>query len=160
MTLQMEKLAWTTMALQPDPDAVSRALWHVTRATQDANLAFAGRLALGRSDVAALELLMNEGPLGPAELGARLGMRSASATALVDRLEAAGHVERVRDPDDRRRITVVPTDHARREAGAAIGPLLAEFHAAAARLSPQEREVVVGYLEEVAAALRDYAAGT
>jgi len=146
------------MADQPTPEAVSRALWHVTRATQDANLAFAGRLALGRTDVAALELLMNEGPLGPVELGNRLGMRSASATALVDRLEAAGHVERVRDPDDRRRITVVPTAHAHEEAGAAIGPLLAGFHAAAARLSPGERALVVGYLEEVTAVLRAYSA--
>ena len=148
------------MADQPDPEAVSRALWLVTRTTQDANLAFAARLDLGRSDVAALELLMNEGPLGPVELGDRLGMRSASATALVDRLEAAGHVARVRHPDDRRRVTVVPTEHAREEAGAAIGPLLAGLHAAAARLRADERAVVVGYLEEVAAALRAYAAGT
>ena len=148
------------MGDQPDPDAVSRALWHVTRATQDANHAFAARLALGRNDVAALELLMNEGPLGPVELGGRLGMRSASATALVDRLEAAGHVERVRDPDDRRRVTVVPTAHAREEAGAAVGPLLAGLHAAAARLRADDRAVVVGYLEEAAAALCAYAAGT
>jgi len=146
------------MGEQPTPEQVSRALWDVTRANQDANLAFAARLALGRNDVAALEVLMNEGPLGPVELGHRLGMRSASATALVDRLEAAGHVERVRDPEDRRRITVVPTAHAHEEAGAAIGPLLAGFHAAAARLSPEERAVVVGYMEEVTAALRAYSA--
>jgi DNA-binding MarR family transcriptional regulator len=148
------------MAEQPDPEAVSRALWRVTRTTQDANAAFARRLARGRTDVAALELLMSEGPLGPVELGGRLGMRSASATALVDRLEAAGHVARVRDPGDRRRITVVPTQHAREEAGAAVGPLLEGLHAAAARLEAGDRAVVVGYLEEVAAALRAYAAGT
>jgi DNA-binding MarR family transcriptional regulator len=147
------------MAEQPTPEEVSRALWHVTRATQDANLAFAGRLALGRNDVAALEVLMNEGPLGPVELGHRLGMRSASATALVDRLEAAGHVERVRDPGDRRRITVVPTPHAHEEAGAAVGPLLAGLHAAASALSPAEREVVVRYLGDVLTALRAYSAG-
>ncbi len=143
---------------QPTAEQVSLALWNVTRATHDANLAFAGRLALGRNDVAALEVLMNEGPLGPVELGHRLGMRSASATALVDRLEAAGHVERVRDPDDRRRITVVPTEHAHEEAGAAVGPLLAGLHAAATALAPAERAVVVGYLEDVLKALRAYSA--
>ncbi len=146
------------MAEEPTPDAVSRALWQVTRATQEANLAFARRLALGRNDVAALEVLMNEGPLGPVELGHRLGMRSASATALVDRLEAAGHVERQRDPGDRRRITVVPTPHAHEEAGAAVGPLLAGLQAAAAALQPAERAVVLRYLEEVTAALRAYGA--
>jgi DNA-binding MarR family transcriptional regulator len=87
-------------------------------------------------------------------------MRSASATALVDRLEEAGHVERIRDPADRRRVTVVPTPHAREEAGAAVGPLLAGFEAAAEGLTPAERTVVVGYLEQVTAALRDYAAAT
>lgn len=146
------------MAGHPDPEAVSRALWVVTRSTKDADHAFATRLALGRNDVAALEVLMNEGPLGPVELGHRLGMRSASATALVDRLEAAGHVERVRDPGDRRRITVVPTPHAHQEAGAAVGPLLAGLEAAAAALTPDERTVVVRYLEDVAAVLKAYAA--
>jgi len=147
------------MGEQPTPEEVSRALWDVTRANQNANRAFAARLALGRNDVAALEVLMNEGPLGPVELGHRLGMRSASATALVDRLAAAGHVERVRDPGDRRRITVVPTPHAHEEAGAAVGPLLEALHAAAAALAPAERAVVVRYLREVREALRAYSAG-
>lgn len=45
-------------------------------------------------------------PLTPGELGQRLGISSGATTAVVDRLERAGHVRRVRDDRDRRRLTL------------------------------------------------------
>lgn len=50
--------------------------------------------------------------LGPTigRLGEHLELSSAATTGLVDRLERAGHVERVRDPADRRRIRLRATD--------------------------------------------------
>src|SRR3954451_17744513 len=45
-------------------------------------------------------------PLTPGELGARLGMSSGATTAVLDRLERVGHVRRVRDERDRRRLTL------------------------------------------------------
>jgi DNA-binding MarR family transcriptional regulator len=96
------------------------------------------------------------GPLGPVELGARLGLRSASATALVDRLEAMGHVERRPHPSDRRRLVVVPTEHARREAAGALQPLIDGLDEVAAGMTEAEQEVVRRYLERAAAAMRDY----
>ena len=39
-------------------------------------------------------------------------LRSASVTALVDRLEKVGHVRRVRDPEDRRRVSLEMSDAA------------------------------------------------
>lgn len=50
--------------------------------------------------------------LGPTigRLGEHLELSSAATTGLVDRLERAGHVERVRDPTDRRRIRLRATD--------------------------------------------------
>ena len=134
------------------------ALRRVVQATQGANLALARRLGLGVTDVAALDHLLERGPLGPAELGERLGLRSASATALVDRLEAAGHVERHPHPSDRRRLAIVPTDHARSETLTALGPLLEAIGEAGADLAPAEREAIVGYLDRVAAALEAYRA--
>jgi DNA-binding MarR family transcriptional regulator len=44
------------------------------------------------------------------QLSERLELSSAATTGLVDRLERAGHVERVRDPADRRRIRLRATD--------------------------------------------------
>lgn len=45
-------------------------------------------------------------PLTPGELGERLGISSGATTAVLDRLERAGHVRRVRDDRDRRRMTL------------------------------------------------------
>lgn len=107
-------------------------------------------MGMGSNDVWALERLNMEGPLGPAELGRRLGgMRAASATALVDRLEAAGHVERRRHPSDRRRLVVETTDRAYEAGGEAILPLVAGLEEAANQLTEEERAVVARYLDRV-----------
>lgn len=106
-------------------------------------------LDMGPNDVWAVERLSMEGPLGPVELGKRLGgMRSASATALVDRLEAAGHVERQRHPSDRRRMVVVPKGPAY-EAQETILPLAAALEEVAGEFTDEERVVIARYLERV-----------
>ena len=118
------------------------------------------RLGLGTSDVNALDqIVFSAEPLGPVDLGHRLGMTSASATALTDRLERAGHLRRVRHPSDRRRQTLEPTDHARAEVMAALRPLLQALDAAAGGMSPAETETVTRYLSRAADAMRDYARG-
>lgn len=116
----------------------------------------ARRLGLGVNDVTAIDHLLQNGPLGPAELGNLLGMRSASATALVDRLEAAGHVERRPHPTDRRRLVVEPTPHAVEEVLGVIRPLVAGLDAVAEELTPDERRVVARYLNRVSEVLGAY----
>lgn len=132
----------------------SWALREVMRAAGTANLALARELGLGLNDLAALEHLSEHQPLGPAELGSLLGIRSASATALVDRLEAAGHVSRRRHPADRRRLVLVITPQATARMIGVLGPLVAQLDAVAAELTAAEREVVVRYLRHAAGVLR------
>jgi DNA-binding MarR family transcriptional regulator len=103
---------------------LSCALREMMQANAEITRELAQRLGLGVNDMAALDHLLQNGPIGPAELGALLGMRSASATALVDRLEAAGHVERRPHPTDRRRLVVEPTPHAVEEVLGMIRPLV------------------------------------
>ncbi len=66
----------------------------------------ARRMGINATDMQALRLLDLDGPLGPTDLARRLGLQSASVTVLLDRLEAAGFIERIRDDHDRRRVTV------------------------------------------------------
>ena len=66
----------------------------------------ARRMGINATDMQALRLLDLHGPMGPSTLARRLDLRSASTTVLIDRLEAAGYVERSRDADDRRRVTI------------------------------------------------------
>src|SRR3712207_5263465 len=71
---------------------------------------FATIHGLGRTDVRALVAIMDAARRGEAltagTLGQAVELSSASVTALVDRLERAGHVRRVRDPADRRRVAL------------------------------------------------------
>ncbi len=135
---------------------LSWALREVTRANAEITRELARRLGLGVNDMAALDHLLQSGPLGPADLGNLLGMRSASATALVDRLEAAGHVERRPHPTDRRRLVVEPTPHAVEEVLGVIRPLVASLDGVAEELTSDERRSVARYLERVSEVLSSY----
>ncbi len=140
-----------------DAPAVSWALREVNRLTSPVDRTVSRLLDLGHTETQALDLLMeNPSGMGPVELGNALGIRSASATALVDRLEAAGHVRRHPHPTDRRRQVVVPTDAARRSAIGVLAPLLADIDVLAAELSPAEAAVVERYLRGVADAMRRF----
>ncbi|MER6509556.1 MarR family transcriptional regulator [Nonomuraea sp. NPDC001636] len=68
--------------------------------------AIADRLGVHHVDVAALILLEMRGPLPVGAISEELGLPSASATRLIDRLEKAGYVRRVRGERDRRTVTV------------------------------------------------------
>ncbi len=136
------------------------ALWAVMRAATDAGYALAERIGLPYNDVRALGVLTeSEDGLGPVELGHRLGMRSASATELVDRLEAAGHVRRVRHPRDRRRVVVEVTDTGWHAVMTQLAPLLARFDRVAADLGPDRSAAVVEYLRAIAAEQREFGDG-
>ena len=139
-----------------EADELSWALRDLTRANAEITRELARRLGLGVNDVTALDHLLQEGPIGPAELGSLLGMRSASATALVDRLEAAGHVERRAHPTDRRRLVIKPTRHAVEEVLGVIRPLTASLDSVAEELTPDERRAVARYLHRVSEVMGSY----
>ena len=88
---------------------------------------FAAAHALHPTDVRALVAMLDAAfagePLGPARLAEELGLTSAATTALLDRLERAGHAARRPHPTDRRRTIVEPTDHARQEGRQWFGEL-------------------------------------
>ncbi len=155
-----EPAAERPAALRSTASGPARALRRVQQAGIEANQELARRLGVGITDVAALEHLSSATtPLGPVELGHRLGIRSASATALVDRLEQSGHVRREPRGDDRRRVALVTSDHSAEQVLAALLPLLIDIDAAAARLTEDEAAAVTRFLGEAAEAMRRYARG-
>jgi DNA-binding MarR family transcriptional regulator len=136
----------------------SWALWEVMRGSTDVGHAIARQMGLSYNDVRALELLtQSEHGLGTVELANGLGVRSASATELVDRLEAAGHARRSRHPDDRRRVIVELTEQGRRDALAAMGPLLKRYDVVATEMGPEASATIARYLRAIAAQQREYA---
>jgi DNA-binding MarR family transcriptional regulator len=69
--------------------------------------ALARSVGINGTDMQVVGLLMSQGPATPGELATRRGFPAGgSISAVVDRLERAGHVRRERDTDDRRRVIV------------------------------------------------------
>jgi DNA-binding MarR family transcriptional regulator len=127
------------------------ALWAVMRTANDVGHAVARRMGLPYNDVRALELLTEaDDGMGTVELGRRLGIRSASAAEMVDRLEAAGHVRRRPHPTDRRRVVVELTPAGHDDALRVLGPLLARYDRVATALG-EDAAAVARYLRAVAA---------
>jgi DNA-binding MarR family transcriptional regulator len=77
-----------------------RLRWAITRMAR--RLRQEAGTDLGPSQVAALATIERHGPLSPSELAQRERIKRPTATRIVRHLEAAGLLERVRDPEDGR----------------------------------------------------------
>lgn len=115
--------------------------------------AVARRMGLGVSEIAALEHLQGAGELTPGQLGGRLSMTSGAVTALVDRLEREGFVERLPNPRDRRSSILRPTAGGTEEAMRHLGPLAVEIQKITNDLSGEERDAVGKFMQSVTAAI-------
>lgn len=63
---------------------------------------------LNATDMECLRLLFLEGVSTPSKLARHTGLTSGATTAMLDRLEKAGLIERRPNPDDRRGTLIVP----------------------------------------------------
>lgn len=110
-------------------------------------------MKLGQSDMRALHFLIvgqhTNAVVTPSAIATHLGISSASTTKLLDRLEEAGHIVRSPHPSDRRALAITITDQTREAAMRTVGRLQAKRFHAAARLTPEERAVVVRFLDDM-----------
>ena len=102
-----------------------RLLRELLDAAQQSGPAVARRAGLTPTELASLEQLTRH-PWGPGELARHLGVTSAAASGIVDRLVSRGHVERRPDEHDGRRTRVVLTDSGRAEVLGHLMPMFAE----------------------------------
>jgi DNA-binding MarR family transcriptional regulator len=82
--------------------ALARIAHLLNRARQHVQIAAEAGVPVDRAAVPILRLLAEAGPLRPGDLAAQLGVEAPHVTRQVHRLETAGYVDRVPDPDDRR----------------------------------------------------------
>jgi DNA-binding MarR family transcriptional regulator len=125
---------------------------------------FAELHGLNRTDVRALVAIMDAARRGEALTAGRLGeavdLRSASVTALVDRLERVGHVRRVRDPEDRRRVGLEMSESAMAAGAEHFGGLARDLAAAMDGYSDEELAVVRRWLEDMTAVVKRHSRGS
>lgn len=100
----------TTRTAAPARAAILDTLARVGREHSDATVLFHARLAehlgLPPTDYKTVSVLERLGPLTAGDIATHTGLASASVTSLIDRLVDKGFVDRVDDPDDRRRVRV------------------------------------------------------
>ena len=86
------------------------------------------------------------------QLADHMGLSSGAMTNRLDRLEQAGLVRRLPDPDDRRGVLVEPTEDGHAAWNRAVGTQAARESLIAAALSKDEKEQLHGLLRRLMAA--------
>ena len=103
--------------------------------------------SLGENELRILQLLLARRRDGldvkPSDISRHLGISSASTTALIDRLERQGNVERRTHPTDRRSILVAPTERAVSEVADVVDAYDRRIGTAIAGLSETDRTAIV-----------------
>ena len=146
-----------------DAYAISLAVRRLLQSGREMQAVAARQMGLRITDVQAMDLVTaGAGDLSPAELADRLGIRTASASALIDRLVDAGHVERSRpavklDPG-RGRTRLTPTEHARAEIRDVFRDVNEGFRDLGTELTSAEATVILKFLDDATRIMRSYAA--
>lgn len=101
---------------------------------------------INRTDWRVLDVLGTRGPLTAGQLAEAVRLTTGAVTGLLDRLEAAGLVRRVRDTADRRRVIVEVTDEVARRGAPVYGPLIEDAARAHAGFSVEELETITRFI--------------
>lgn len=107
-------------------------------------------LGLQPKSFGALVVLAAEGPMTQRDLGRRQGVDRTTTVAVVDALEEAGLVERVRDDRDRRAYALVVTAAGRRRLRRGEGVVRAAEEEFLGDLTADERAALLEVLRRLA----------
>ena len=121
--------------------------------------ATAKRMGLEASELAALEHLQAAGAINQKRLGERLSMSPGAITAMIDRLQRRGYVERIPNPEDRRSALVNITKAGLEESLRHLWPYIEDMKGVEAGFSEEERAVVARFLRAATQATQRAAEG-
>jgi DNA-binding MarR family transcriptional regulator len=110
--------------------------------------AIADRLGVNATDMKCYSILRQTGPITAGDLAERTSLTTGAITGVIDRLERAELVRRVRDPHDRRRIVLEFVHDPERERTIAqlYEPLGREITNLVARYSAADRATMLDFL--------------
>lgn len=111
------------------------------------NRLVAERMGVTASDLDCLHVLNQQGPATAAELARSVGLTPGSVSRMIDRLDAAGCIERTADLGDRRRVLIAPTADGLARIAAYYEGLTARGHDDLAVFGPDELEALLTFIE-------------
>lgn len=120
-------------------------------------------LGINRTDGRCLDLIDRRGRVSAGQLANDSGLTTGAVTAVIDRLESAGYVRRIRDTLDRRKVWVELTEEARSITAGIFGHYEHTGPIMLAHFTPDQVRDILEFLEigtflqtEMAAALREH----
>lgn len=129
---------------------LARLLRQLTVETDRFSEVFGEAHGMHRTDLNALVVIMDSerrgNPVSPTSLARALHMSASATTAVLDRLEAAGHVVRGPDPSDRRKVGLTMAGRALELGEQFFRPLANEMKASWAGFTEAERETIARFL--------------
>lgn len=115
-------------------------------------------LGLHRSDLTAMNLIsqaaMRGQKMSPSDVARQMSLSAAAVTALVDRLEKVGHVERHPDAHDRRRVRLDVSEQATGVSRRMFRPLSEEMARVLEPYTDDELDLVVRVLDDLTEAVQ------
>lgn len=115
----------------------------------------AASLGLYNSDFLSVDILHEKGPVTAGELSKLTGLTTGSVTALIDRLEKSGFVRRQHDPNDRRKVIIVPLYENKEEVSKTYLMLHAAMVKLASSYSDEELELIIQFLHKASIVLEE-----
>ncbi|MES1177603.1 MAG: MarR family transcriptional regulator [Myxococcales bacterium] len=110
--------------------------------------AIADRLGLNPSDHKCADLICNEtGPITAGRLAEITGLSTGAITGVVDRLERAGFVARVPDPEDRRRVVIKGTENRAPDMRHMFLPMMENMAALCDKYTNEQLALIAGFMK-------------
>lgn len=140
------------------PQDVKERLAALSRELSGATVLFHAQVAeqvgLSPTDHKCLDLaLRSDVPLTAGQIAERSGLSTGAVTGVIDRLERAGYVRRVRDPHDRRKVLVEVSKSNLTAYGDAFDGLWLALDRALANYTPDELKAIERYITEMISVL-------
>lgn len=120
-------------------------------------------LGINRTDGRCIDIIDRLGRVSAGQLANESGLTTGAVTAVIDRLESAGYVRRVRDPIDRRKVWVEITEDMASIIERVFGYYMRSGGQLMDRFTPDQLDAIMRFMNigtflntEMAAALREH----
>jgi len=107
--------------------------------------AVADKVGLSATEFESMDIISHYQPMSAGKLATCCGLTTGAITGIVDRLERAGFVCRVSDPQDRRRVLLKPIEDRKKskQVHELYRPMSEAFEALAMECSPEQLQFLV-----------------
>jgi DNA-binding MarR family transcriptional regulator len=103
-------------------------------------------LGINRTDLRVIDITDQQGRITAGDLAKAARLTTGAVTAVIDRLERAGLMRRVRDESDRRRVLLELTEENYRLAEPVWGPIATEAESFSKRYTVDELRTIIDFM--------------